>query len=118
MIREELERSGYKLYDLHYTDGVNLIMEVLGRWYQTNVDASNTQIKTTQEEIKSIKDIQTPLIHDPISVRVPNTPKKKKSGKKTLPSSIIRVSDKWYKNTENGKYMKPEWIESKYIIPK
>lgn len=116
MIKEELEREGYKLYDLHYTDGVNLIMEVLGKWYQTHVNPYNLQ--TTQVEIKSVKDIQTPIIYDPISVRVPNTPKKKKSGKQLLPSSIIRVSDKWYKNTENGKYMKPEWIESKYIIPR
>lgn len=103
---------------MYYTDGVNLIMEVLGMWYQVNVGASNIQIKTTQVEIKSVKDIQTHIICDPISVRVPNIPKKKKSGKQVLPSSIIRVSDKWYKNTDNGKYMKPEWVESKYIISK
>lgn len=118
MLKDDLIRLGYEKCDLHYTNGVNLVMEVLGRWYQTNVDASNIQIKTTQVEIKSVKDIQTPIISDPISVIVPNTPKKKKSGKQLLPSSIIRVSDKWYKNTENGKYMKPEWIESKYTIPK
>lgn len=91
MIKEELEALGYKLYDMYYTDGANLIMEVLGRWYQVNVDASNIQIKTTQVEIKSVKDIQTPEIYDPIIVRAPSTPNKKKSGKQPLPSSIIRI---------------------------
>lgn len=116
MSKEELERSGYKLYDLYYTDGVTLIIEVLGKWYQTHINPYSLQ--TSQVEIKSIKDIQTPLNYDPIVVRVPNTPKKKKSGKQLLPSYIIKVSDKWYKNNDTGKYMKPEWVESKYIIPK
>jgi len=49
-------------------------------------------------------------------VETPKPPKKKNRGKQLLPSNIVKVSDKWYKNKNNGKFMKTEWVESKYII--
>jgi len=38
MFKKALIEIGYQECDLHYTDGKGLVMEVLGKWFQTNVN--------------------------------------------------------------------------------
>src|SRR5690606_670225 len=70
MFKKDLMEIGYQECDLHYTDGKGLVMEVLGKWFQTHVNPKNLQI--SQVELKSVKDIQSLLNYEPIRVETPN----------------------------------------------
>ena len=110
----EIISKGFKDTGMYYTKGSQLLIEVNNKWYQVHLNPYTLQ--TEKVEIKSLSEITPNREYEPSYVHIQRDEKKPK-GKHLLPSYMVKKSDKWYENTNDGKFWKTEYVEKKWIMP-
>ena len=123
-MEQDLISLGFEKLDMYWTNGREWVLQSVDEFYQVHIDPTGDLIKADYNLIRTIEELvpnktfhkgdksNPQVVAKLTKVKKPN----KEKTKPPLPSNIVRVSGKWYKDTTTGKFWHPDHVERKWKI--